>query len=200
MSSTQTPQTHAYKPSYTTMEEATPEDVKHIVGGLQNYVDPKYLTDFYCQLLVQLKHSTEGFPIDRYEHSLQSATLACRDGKDAEYVVCALLHDVGEIFDPYAHDHVIAELLKNYISPQNYFILKTHTTFQGFYYWDKIGLNKHERDKFRDSPYFDACVEFVERYDDKAFSPTYENMPLEAFKPFMMDVFSKRKHNEALFD
>jgi predicted HD phosphohydrolase len=126
--------------------------------------------------------------------------MAHRDGKDAEYVVCALLHDVGEIFDPYAHDHVIAELLKNYISPENHFILKTHTTFQGYYYWDKIGLNKNARDVFRSSPYFDACVEFVEKYDDKAFNKSYRNMTLDEFRPMMMTVFSNRRRNDAVFE
>lgn len=189
-----------YEARYTSMEEATAQDVNHIIQGLNHYTDPKYLTDFYCNLVANLNSSTEGFPINRYEHSLQSATMAHRDGKDVEYVVCALLHDVGEIFDPYAHDHVIAELLKNYISPENHFILKTHTTFQGYYYWDKIGLNKNARDVFRSSPYFDACVEFVEKYDDKAFNKSYRNMTLDEFRPMMMTVFSNRRRNDAVFE
>lgn len=190
----------AYEARYTSMEEATAQDVSRIIQGLNHYTDPKYLTDFYCNLVEHLNSSTEGFPINRYEHSLQSATMAHRDGKDAEYVVCALLHDVGEIFDPYAHDHVIAELLKNYTSPENHFILKTHTTFQGYYYWDKIGLNKNARDAFRSSPYFDACVEFVEKYDDKAFNKSYRNMTLVEFRPMMMTVFSNRRRNDAVFE
>ncbi|WP_244107717.1 HD domain-containing protein [Burkholderia gladioli] len=105
------------QPTYTTMAESTLSDVERIVQGLNHYTDPEYLTNLYSNFLVQLRHSTEGFPIDRLEHSLQSASLALRDGRDHEYVVCALLHDVGELFDPFSHDAVIASLLKNYISP-----------------------------------------------------------------------------------
>src|SRR3546814_9430398 len=37
-----------------------------------------------------------GFPVDRLEHCLQTATRAHRDGRDEEYVVMALLHDIGD--------------------------------------------------------------------------------------------------------
>jgi predicted HD phosphohydrolase len=134
-----------YKSTYKTMSDSTVEDVQHIMCGLNKYLNPDYLTKFYSKLLIQLKDCEEGFPINRLEHSLQTATLAYRDGRDNEYVICALLHDVGEVFDPYSHDNIIAQLLKNYISEKNYFILKHHTTFQGFHYWDKIGLTAVHR-------------------------------------------------------
>ena len=37
-----------------------------------------------------------GFPVTRFQHSLQSAELAAEAGEDEEYVVCALLHDIGD--------------------------------------------------------------------------------------------------------
>ncbi|MFX8891516.1 HD domain-containing protein, partial [Acinetobacter baumannii] len=37
-----------------------------------------------------------GYPVDRLEHSVQTATRAHRAGMDEEYVVCALLHDIGD--------------------------------------------------------------------------------------------------------
>lgn len=36
------------------------------------------------------------YPVTRYEHSLQSATRAYRDGADEEVIVAALLHDIGD--------------------------------------------------------------------------------------------------------
>ncbi|AEA62824.1 HD domain-containing protein [Burkholderia gladioli] len=187
------------QPTYTTMAESTLSDVERIVQGLNHYTDPEYLTNLYSNFLVQLRHSTEGFPIDRLEHSLQSASLALRDGRDHEYVVCALLHDVGELFDPFSHDAVIASLLKNYISPSNHFILQHHTTFQGYYYWDKIGLDKNAREKFIESPYYDDAIQFVDLYDDKAFDTSYESLTLEAFKPLMREFFANRRKNPAVF-
>src|ERR1022692_1305483 len=93
----------AYEAQYSSMEQATSEDMKHILKGLSHYTQPDYLTEIYCGLLERLKDSKDGFPINRFDHSLQSATMAHRDGKSTEYVVCALLHDIGEIFDPYSH-------------------------------------------------------------------------------------------------
>ena len=46
--------------------------------------------------LHRLSGDTHGYPVDRYEHSLQTATRALRDGADEEMVVCALLHDIGD--------------------------------------------------------------------------------------------------------
>jgi predicted HD phosphohydrolase len=37
-----------------------------------------------------------GFPIDRLTHCLQTATRAYRDGRAVDYVVMALLHDIGD--------------------------------------------------------------------------------------------------------
>jgi len=178
------------------MADATPEDFKYIVKTFDQYLDPHYLTNMYLNFLTQLKHCAEGFPIDRFEHSLQTATRAYHDGKNNEYVICALLHDVGEIFDPYHHDAIIAELLKNYISEKNYFILKYHTTFQGYYYWDKLGLDKNAREKYQDREYYHDAIEFVEKYDDKAFDENYTSMKPEEFKPMLMAFFSNRKQKD----
>lgn len=190
---------HPHKSTYTSMAESTPDDVRRIIEGLSQYTNPEYLTNLYCNHLTELRHSTDGFPIDRLEHSLQSASMALRDGRDSEYVVCALLHDVGELFDPYNHDAVIARLLKNYISPRNCFILEHHTTFQGFYYWDKIGLDKNAREKFKDSPYYQDAIEFVELYDDTAFNASYKSLEIDDFRPLMLEVFANRRVNQAVF-
>jgi predicted HD phosphohydrolase len=50
-------------------------------------------------LLTNLK-ADAAYPVDRLQHSLQAATRALRDGRDEEYVVCALLHDIGSRSDP----------------------------------------------------------------------------------------------------
>ena len=53
------------------------------------------LPDLLLGLLTNLR-ADEAYPVDRLQHSLQAATRALRDGRDDEYVVCALLHDIGE--------------------------------------------------------------------------------------------------------
>ena len=43
------------------------------------------------------------YQITRLGHSLQTATRAERDGADDETVVCALLHDIGDLLAPANH-------------------------------------------------------------------------------------------------
>jgi predicted HD phosphohydrolase len=74
-----------------------------------------------------------GYPVDRLEHSLQTATRAHRDGRDEEYVVCALLHDIGDTLGSANHADVGAAILKPYVSDANHWMLEHHGVFQGYY-------------------------------------------------------------------
>ncbi len=47
-----------------------------------------------------------GLPVDRLTHSLQVATRAQRAGMGEEYVVCGLLHDVGDTLGAYNHPEI----------------------------------------------------------------------------------------------
>src|SRR3546814_15575103 len=51
------------------------------------------LADRLLAHLMLLDNDHGGFAVDRLEHSLQTATRAHQDGRDEEYVVCALLHE-----------------------------------------------------------------------------------------------------------
>ena len=43
------------------------------------------------------------YQISRLQHSLHTATRAEEDGADIETIVCALLHDIGDIISPANH-------------------------------------------------------------------------------------------------
>ena len=64
-----------------------------------------------------------GFAVDRLTHSIQTATRAFRDGKDEEYVVCALLHDIGDTISSANHADLAATMLKPFVSDRNYWIV-----------------------------------------------------------------------------
>ena len=74
--------------SFTRMEESTKEDWALIVPEFMQ--SARSLPDRVLAHLRLLENDYGGFPIDRYSHSLQTATLALADGRDEEYVVCAL--------------------------------------------------------------------------------------------------------------
>ena len=52
-----------------------------------------------------------GFAVDRLTHCLQTATRAYRDGRDEDYVVMALLHDIGDTLGAYNHPDIAAAIL-----------------------------------------------------------------------------------------
>lgn len=129
-----------------------------------------------------------GFAIDRLQHSLQTATRAARDGRDDEYVVCALLHDIGDTLGSFNHAEIAAAILKPFVSEKNFFLLEKHGIFQGYYFFEFLGLDRDLREQYRDHVHFDYVAEFCERYDQNSFDPSYDTMALEAFVPMVERV------------
>ncbi|CAN5229147.1 HD domain-containing protein [soil metagenome] len=136
-----------------------------------------------------------GFPIDRLQHSLQTATRAHRAGKDEEYVVCALLHDIGDTLGPRNHAEIGAAILKPFVSEQNHWMVENHAIFQGYYFFEHLGLDKNMRDQFRGHPAFEYTAQFCHLYDQPAFDPNYDTMPLEAFEPMLGRVLTTVKRS-----
>ena len=92
------------------------------------------LPDRLLTALDGLKSSLAGYQVSRYEHSLQSATRAHRDGRGEEYVVAALLHDIGDELAPYTHGEMTAAVLRPYVAPEICWVVKHHGLFQMYYY------------------------------------------------------------------
>lgn len=136
-----------------------------------------------------------GFPVDRFEHSLQTATRAFKDGRDEEYVVCALLHDIGDTLGAFNHPDIAAAILKPFVSEQNHWMVANHGIFQGYYFFHYLGMDRDMRDQFRGHEHFEHTAEFCEKYDQTAFDPDYPSMPLSAFEPMVMKLFEAPKHS-----
>ncbi|MEQ1245945.1 HD domain-containing protein [Acinetobacter soli] len=143
--------------------------------------------------LLLLKDDHGGFPIDRFTHCLQTATLAYNDSRDLEYVMCALLHDIGDTLACYNHADMAATLLEPFISEKNYWMLKHHGIFQGYYFFHHIGLDRYECEKFRDHPYYEYTKEFCFKYDSPAFDKNIKTLPLDFFIPMLKEFFSQPK-------
>jgi predicted HD phosphohydrolase len=175
--------------SFTRFDEATKDDVDIIMGHYKSFAAG--LPDRVLQHLRLLDGDFGGFSIDRLQHSLQTATRAQRDGRDEEYVVCALLHDIGDTLGTYDHGGVAAAILKPFVSEANHWTLANHPIFQGYYYFEHIDANKNAREKHLDNPHFEYAKEFVDKYDMPAFDPDYESMTLEEFEPMLKRVLTK---------
>ena len=130
-----------------------------------------------------------GFPIDRLQHSLQTATRAHQAGESESYVVMALLHDIGDTLGSYNHPDVAAAILKPFVDEKLHWMVEHHGIFQGYYFWHHIGGNRDARDEFKDSPHYDLTEEFCALYDQTAFDATYVSNPLEHYEPLIRARF-----------
>jgi predicted HD phosphohydrolase len=131
------------------------------------------------------------YPISRLEHSLQSATRALRDGRDEEYVVCALLHDIGESLGPLNHGEVVASILAPFVTEENRWMLANHPVFQVYFYGSYLDIDPNARDKFIGHPCFEQTAEFTALYDEVSFDPDYESEPLATFEPMVRRVLTR---------
>ncbi len=182
------------KVSFTAMCDGTREEYEFLDACEEHY--KAGLVDRLLEALAKLEHSVSGYQVSRLEHSLQSATRAQRDGRDEEYVVAALLHDIGDALAPYSHSELAGAILRPFVSEPVYWMIKHHGLFQMYYYAHHQGGDRNSRDRFRDHPHYAATVEFCECYDQNCFDPDYDSLPLEAFKPLLMKVFREPKSDD----
>jgi len=180
---------NAPKAQFHHMKDGTAEDWQIIARSFGQFA--KGLPDRILEHLKLLEGDFGGFPVDRLTHCLQTATLAHRDGKDEEYVVCALLHDIGDTLGSYNHADVAAVLLEPFVSEANHWMIKHHAIFQGYYFFHYLGMDRDMRDEYRDHPHFKRTIEFVSKYDSPAFDPDCETLPLTFFEPMVRNVFAK---------
>lgn len=171
------------------MDDMTPEDFEVLKRVHEDNLAK--LPDLLLSMLDSLG-GDEAYPVDRRSHSLQAATRALRDGRDEEYVVVALLHDIGETLGPLNHGEVVAAVMKPFISEGNYWMLAHHPLFQSYFYGSHVGIDPNGRDAYRDSPYFEQTAEFCALYDEISFDPDYPSEPIETFVPMVHRVLSKK--------
>ncbi len=175
------------------MKDGTADD--WMIIGAEVQESAKTLYQRVISHLLLLEGDCGGFPVDRLTHCLQTATLAHKDGKDEEYVVCALLHDIGDTLGPANHADIAAVLLEPYVSQENHWMVKHHAVFQGYYFFEYLGLDKNMREQYKDHALYERTIEFIEQYDAPAFDPDAETYALSFFEPMIQRVFAKPKQS-----
>jgi predicted HD phosphohydrolase len=178
---------------FTHMKEGTQEDWAIIAQDFSAYA--KQLPGRILTHLRLLDGDFGGFPVDRLTHSLQTATRACHDGRDEEYIVCALLHDIGDTLGSYNHADIAAAILKPFVSEENLWMVEKHGIFQGYYFFHHLGMDRMLREQFRAYPQYQQTIEFCAKYDAAAFDPAYNTLPLSFFEPMLERVFTHPKRS-----
>ena len=179
--------------TFTRMEDSTAADWQLIGAEYLHFA--RGLPDRVIAHLRLLEGDHGGFPVDRWTHCLQTATRALRDGRDDEYVVCALLHDIGDTLGTFNHADVAAAILKPFVSEANHWMVQHHAIFQGYHFFHHVGLDRNLRDRFRDHPHAAHTAEFVALYDNPAFDADAETLPISTFEPMLRRVFAQPKQS-----
>jgi predicted HD phosphohydrolase len=167
------------------MDEGTDADFQ--VLAQVHAENMRNLPDLLMGMLADLS-ADAAYPIDRLDHSLQTATRALRDGADDELVVCALFHDVGESLGPMNHGEVVAAILHPFISERNHWMLTHHGLFQTYFYGEHLGLDPDARDAFKADPNYQYTVDFTTNWDEVSFDPDYPSEPMSTFEPIVRRV------------
>jgi predicted HD phosphohydrolase len=179
-----------YRVAFIRMSDGTTEELTHIVDQANKHLHA-HLVDNVLGTLRSLAGPTLGYRVDRLEHSLQTATRAHREGTRIYMVIGALLHDVGDVLAPANHSELAAAIVEPYLDAETTWVVRHHGVFQGYHYWDKLGLDRNTRDRYRDSPYFEAAAHFCGAWDQVAFDPDYDTLPLSFFEPMVREVFAR---------
>jgi predicted HD phosphohydrolase len=133
-----------------------------------------------------------GFAVDRLTHCLQTAARAERAGRSDDYVLCALLHDIGDTLGPYDHAAVAAAIVRPFVSAELHWMVAHHAEFQGYFFFHHLGMDREVREQHRDAPAFDLTAEFCADFDQCSFDPAYPTPPLEHFAPLVEHVLGGR--------
>lgn len=179
---------------FTRMKDGTREDYL-----LLEKLEKPFLAMTADRIMDELRRAgevtLEGYKISRLEHGLQSGTRALRDGADLDWVVGALLHDIGDGLAPQNHDRMSAEVIRPFVRWDVAWVVEHHGIFQMLYYGHHYGWDRNARDRFKDHPCFANCAEFCERWDQSSFDPDYDMLPLEHFEPMIREVFARKAYD-----
>jgi predicted HD phosphohydrolase len=180
--------------TFTRMDESTAE--QWAVIGRETFANQGRVADRVLMLLRSLNEIVAGFATDQLTHCLQAATRAERAGADTEVVVASLCHDIGKAVSVPNHPAIAAEILKPYVRPDVYDMIRAHQDFQGRHYYGHFGKDPDAREQHRASlspEAFALAERFADEWDQTAFDPDYDTLPLEHFEPKVREVFGAPK-------
>ena len=180
------------KVNFTEMKHGSKEDYELLEKYEHNF--ERETADRLLKYLASQTTTLEGYQITRLEHSLQAATRAYRNNESEEMVVATLLHDIGDELAPMNHSQYAASIIRPYVSEKTYWIINHHGLFQTFYSAHHLGGDRNARDKFKDHKYYQATVDFCEKYDQSSFDPNYKSMSLEDFSPMVEKIFARNPY------
>jgi len=183
--------------SFRQMIDGTKEDYDYL-QSLEPEFTAKTPLRVLDELAAQEEDTMQGYRVTRLGHALQSATRAWRDGADDDWVVGALLHDIGDGLVPYNHDKLAGLIVQPFVREEVWWVVNNHYAFQKKFFGQHTGDDPNARDAFKDNPYFQSAADFTERWDQTSFDDTYDTFDLSYFVPFVERVFAREPFDPAV--
>src|SRR3954464_7776460 len=180
--------------TFTRMDESTAE--QWAVIGAETMRNQPRVADEVLSMLRRLEGITDGFATNQLVHSLQTATLAERAGADEEMIVASLCHDIGKIVSVFGHPEIAAAILRPYVRDDVYQAIRAHQDFQGRHYYHHFGGDVNAREQHHDTlnaDEFELAARFADEWDQTAFDPEYDTLPLEHFEERVRKTFAQAK-------
>jgi len=175
--------------TFTRMDRSTAQ--QWAVIGRETVAHQGRVAERMLALLRSLAEITDGFATDQLTHSLQTATRAERAGADEELVFASLMHDAGKGISVPNHPAISAELIRPYVRDDVYRTIRHHQDFQGRHYYHHFGGDPDAREAYRDEPWFAMAEQFADEWDQLAFDPDYDTLPLEHFEPLVRELTAR---------
>jgi hypothetical protein len=72
-------------------------------------------------------------------------------------------------------------------------MILVHQDFQGRHYYSYLGMDPDAREKYRGHEQYALAERFADEWDQAAFDPDYDTLPLEHFEPRLRAVFGSPK-------
>jgi predicted HD phosphohydrolase len=176
---------------FTRMDESTAAQWG-VIGDATVANQPR-TAEHILDMLRGLGAVTDGFAVDQLTHGLQTATLAERAGADDEIVVASLCHDIGKYVSIANHPRIAAEILRPYVREEVRWMIEVHQDFQGKHYYHHFGGDPDVRERYRDHESFELARTFADDWDQIAFDPAYDTLPLEHFEARVRAVFANAR-------
>ena len=154
-------------------------------------LDLQQVPDRILAMLRSTDDLIQGFQVSQLVHGLQTATMAERAGADLDMVVASACHDMGKVISNANHPAIAAEMIRPWVSDEACWVVKVHQDFEGMHYYARIGLDPMMRLRHKDHPCYELAERFADEWDQNAFDPGYDSLPLEHFEPMIREVFGR---------
>ena len=97
-------------------------------------------------------------------------------------IVASLCHDIGKTISNANHPAIAAEMIRPWVSPEAYWVVKVHQDFQGLHYYERMGLDPMMRLKHKGHPAYELAATVRRRLGPDGVRPRLRHAAARALR------------------